>query len=98
MERPGAPDVLRLVEREASAPGQGEALVRHTVIGATRARQHRTGAIRSGVSRRLGMEACGVVEALGRTSPGSRSAIALHTRTRRPARTAGGDVCRRTGW
>jgi NADPH2:quinone reductase len=67
MERPGAPDVLRLVEREVSAPGPGEALVRHTVIGVNYIDvQHRTGRYPlPAYPAALGMEACGVIEALG---------------------------------
>ena len=67
MERPGAPDVLRIVEREAGAPAPGEALVRHSVVGVNYIDvQHRTGRYPlPAYPAALGMEACGVVEVLG---------------------------------
>ena len=63
----GAPDVLRIDEREAPSPGEGEIRVRHTAIGVNFIdTYHRTGlyplpALPSGI----GLEAAGVVEACG---------------------------------
>jgi NADPH2:quinone reductase len=69
MERPGAPDVLRVVEREAADPRLGEVLVRQTVLGVNYIDvQHRTGRYPlPEYPAAIGMEACGVVE---RTGPG----------------------------
>jgi NADPH2:quinone reductase len=63
----GGPEVLALEEVDVGAPGPGEALVRHTAIGLNFIdTYHRSGlyavdALPSG----LGMEAAGVIEALG---------------------------------
>ena len=84
MERPGAPDVLRLIERDIGAPGAGEALVRHTVIGVNYIDvQHRTGRYPlPAYPATIGMEGCGVVEALGSgvtgIGIGDRVAYACH--------------------
>ena len=82
MERPGAPDVLRPVEREVGAPAPGEVLLRHTVIGVNYIDvQQRSGRYPlPAYPAVLGMEACGVVEALGagvvELAPGDRVAYA----------------------
>jgi NADPH2:quinone reductase len=67
MERPGAPDVLHVVEREAGPPAPGEALVRHALVGVNYIDvQQRTGRYPlPAYPAVLGMEACGIVEALG---------------------------------
>jgi hypothetical protein len=58
MERPGAPDVRHIGEREAGAPAPGEALVRHGVNCVDV--QHRTARYPlPAYPAVLGMEACG---------------------------------------
>jgi NADPH2:quinone reductase len=81
-ERTGGPEVLRWEEVEVSAPGPGEALLRQTAIGVNFIDvYHRTGlypvpSFPSGI----GMEAVGVVEAIGpgvtEVSPADRVAYA----------------------
>ena len=67
MERPGAPEVLRVVARETAAPQPGEVLLRQTVLGVNYIDiQHRTGRYPlPAYPAAIGMEACGVVERLG---------------------------------
>jgi NADPH:quinone reductase len=78
----GGPDVLRYEEVELGAPGPGEALVRHTVIGLNFTDIHfRTGRYPlSGLPHVIGMEAAGIVEAVGAgvslVAPGDRVAYA----------------------
>lgn len=63
----GGPDVMRLEEVDVPSPGNGEAIVRHTAIGLNYIdTYHRSGlypvdSLPSG----LGMEAAGIVEAIG---------------------------------
>lgn len=84
MERPGAPDVLRLVEGSAAQPQRGEALLRQTVLGVNYIDvQHRTGRYPlPAYPAAIGMEACGVVERLGEgvadLAVGERVAYASH--------------------
>jgi len=62
----GGPDVLRFEETEIGAPGEGEALVRHTAIGLNFIdTYHRTGLYPMDFPGGLGTEAAGVVEAVG---------------------------------
>lgn len=67
MRSPGAPDVLELVTRELPAPGAGEALVRQTCAGVNYIDiQHRSGRYpQPAYPAGVGVEACGVVEAIG---------------------------------
>ncbi len=62
----GGPEVLRLVDAEAGAPFAGEARVRHTAIGVNFIdTYHRSGLYPLPLPSGLGMEAAGVVEAVG---------------------------------
>jgi NADPH:quinone reductase-like Zn-dependent oxidoreductase len=75
----GGPDVLRLEEVEVGAPGPGEARVRHVAVGLNYADTYfRTGLYPSPLPAGLGVEAAGVVEAVGdgvaHISPGDRVA------------------------
>jgi NADPH2:quinone reductase len=64
--RHGAPEVLQWVEVGAGAPGPGEALVRHTAIGLNFIdTYHRSGLYPLKLPSGLGVEAAGVVEAVG---------------------------------
>lgn len=65
--RNGGPEELRLEEVEVGAPGPGEALVRHTAIGVNFIDiHHRTGRYPStSFPVGIGMEAAGVIEAVG---------------------------------
>jgi len=62
----GGPEVLRLEQVEVGEPGQGQVLVRHTAIGVNFIdTYHRTGLYPVSLPATLGMEAAGVVEAVG---------------------------------
>jgi NADPH2:quinone reductase len=64
--QPGGPEVLVECELELPAPGPGEALVRHTAIGVNFIdTYHRSGLYPLPLPATLGMEAAGVIEALG---------------------------------
>lgn len=76
-ERAGGPDVLQLVTLDLPAPGPGEALVRHSVVGVNFIdTYHRSGLYPLPLPSGLGMEAAGVVEAVGagvsHVKPGDR--------------------------
>lgn len=78
---PGAPDVLCTETVSLSPPGPGEARVRHTAIGVNFIdTYHRTGLYPLELPAGLGMEAAGVVEAVGPdvtdVVPGQRVAYA----------------------
>jgi NADPH2:quinone reductase len=62
----GGPEVLKLEEVAVGAPGPGEARVRHTAIGLNYIdTYHRTGAYKVPLPSGIGLEAAGVVEAVG---------------------------------
>ena len=62
----GGPEVLRLDEISLPEPGQGQARVRHTAIGVNFIdTYHRTGLYKLPLPSGLGVEAAGVVEAVG---------------------------------
>ncbi len=66
-ERPGGPEVLRLVESRLEGPVAGEVRVRHTAIGVNFIDVYqRSGLYPLPLPSGLGMEAVGVVEAVGR--------------------------------
>jgi NADPH2:quinone reductase len=81
----GGPDVLRVERVEVGAPGPGEVRVRHSAIGLNFIdMHHRTGRYPSpSFPVTLGMEAAGVVEAVGagveEVAPGDRVAYAGET-------------------
>ena len=62
----GGPEVLVLEEVAVGAPGPGEARVRHTAIGLNFIdTYHRTGQYKLALPSGIGLEAAGVVEAVG---------------------------------
>jgi len=62
----GGPEVLALEEVTVGAPGPGEARVRHTAIGLNYIdTYHRTGQYKLALPSGIGLEAAGVVEAVG---------------------------------
>ena len=62
----GGPEVLRLEELALPEPGPGQARVRHTAIGVNFIdTYHRTGLYKLPLPSGLGVEAAGVVEAVG---------------------------------
>ena len=62
----GGPEVLRIEELPLPEPGPGQALVRHTAIGVNFIdTYHRTGLYKLPLPSGLGVEAAGVVEAVG---------------------------------
>jgi NADPH2:quinone reductase len=79
-DRPGGPEMMKVVEIEVPPPGSGELRVRHTAIGVNYIDiYHRTGLYPVPLpSGRLGLEAAGVVEAVGSSvkgfKPGDRVA------------------------
>jgi NADPH2:quinone reductase len=78
----GGPEVLRLDDVEAGEPGEGQARVRHAAIGVNFIdTYHRTGLYPLPLPSGLGVEAAGVVEAVGKgvvhVKEGDRVAYAL---------------------
>ena len=62
----GGPDVLKFEEVAVGAPGPGEARVRHTVIGLNYIdTYHRSGLYKLPLPAGIGLEAAGVVDAVG---------------------------------
>jgi NADPH2:quinone reductase len=79
---PGGPDQLKLVEVPVPTPGPGQALVKIAAIGVNYIDvYHRTGLYKSDIPISIGMEAAGVVEAVGpevkEVSVGDRVAYAM---------------------
>lgn len=77
----GGPEVMRLEDVDVGEPGPGEARVRHTAVGLNFIdTYHRTGLYAVSLPSGLGMEAAGVIEAVGEgvseLSPGQRVAYA----------------------
>lgn len=65
-EATGGPDVLRVCEAAVGEPGPGEVRVRHTVVGVNFIdTYHRSGVYPLPLPSGVGMEAAGVVEAVG---------------------------------
>jgi NADPH2:quinone reductase len=66
IERTGGPEVMQLAEVAVGDPGPGEARVRHTAIGVNFIdTYHRSGLYPLALPSGLGVEAAGVVEAVG---------------------------------
>jgi NADPH2:quinone reductase len=66
IDAPGGPEALRLTEREVGAPGPGEVLIRHKAVGLNYIDvYHRTGLYPLPLPHVLGVEASGVIEAVG---------------------------------
>jgi NADPH:quinone reductase len=81
VHKPGGPEELRYEPIEIGEPGEGEARVRHTAIGLNFTDiHHRTGRYPLPLPHVIGMEAAGVVEAVGEgvteVKPGDRVAYA----------------------
>ncbi|MBC7133855.1 MAG: quinone oxidoreductase [Roseovarius sp.] len=81
IEETGGPEVLKLVEREVGAPGPGEIRIRHEACGLNFIDVYqRTGLYPLTLPHALGMEAAGVIEAVGEgvthLKPGDRAAYA----------------------
>jgi len=81
MHSTGGPEVLRLEDVEVGEPGTGEARVRHTAIGLNFIdTYHRSGLYPLALPATPGMEAAGMVEAVGEgvteVEPGDRVAYA----------------------
>jgi NADPH:quinone reductase len=81
IERHGGPEVLQWRERPMGEPGPGEARVRHTAVGLNYLdTYHRSGLYPLRLPSGLGVEAAGVIEALGPgvegLKPGDRVAYA----------------------
>ena len=66
IEAPGGSDALKLVDTPLSAPGEGEILIRHKACGLNFIDIYqRTGLYPLALPHALGMEAAGIVEAVG---------------------------------
>lgn len=81
MENHGGPEVLQLADRPLASPGPGEILIRHRAIGLNFIDCYqRSGLYPMKLPAALGMEAAGVVEAVGEgvthLQPGMRAAYA----------------------
>ena len=82
-DKVGGPEVLKLVELSLPAPGPGEVLLRQTAVGLNYIdTYHRTGLYPVPLPSGLGIEAAGVIEAVGpgvSLSPGTRVAYCSGT-------------------
>src|SRR5690606_2394096 len=81
IERNGGPEVMALVDAPERAPGAGEVRVSHEAIGVNFIDvYHRTGLYKNPLPTGLGLEAAGIVDAVGagvaRFKPGDRIAYA----------------------
>ena len=81
IEETGGPEVLKIVDCEIGEPGPGEIRIRHEAIGLNFIDcYHRSGLYPMKLPVALGMEAAGVVEAVGdgvsHLKPGDRAAYA----------------------
>lgn len=83
IEEFGGPEKLKIVERELGTPGPGEILILHKTVGLNYIDIYqRTGLYPNKLPLTLGMEAAGIVEAVGdgvtHLKPGDRAAYASH--------------------
>ena len=81
IEKPGGPEEFRIVERKIGIPGPGEVRIAHTAIGLNFIDVYqRSGLYPLEMPHALGMEAAGVIEAVGEgvthLKPGDRAAYA----------------------
>ncbi len=81
IEEPGGPEQFRIVDREVGAPGPGQIRIRHEACGLNFIDVYqRTGLYPLEMPHALGMEAAGIVEAVGEgvthLKPGDRAAYA----------------------
>ncbi|MEM1433587.1 MAG: quinone oxidoreductase [Pseudomonadota bacterium] len=66
MYEAGGPEVMRFEDAEPVAPAPGQALIRHTAVGLNYIdTYHRSGLYKLPLPTRLGVEAAGIVEAVG---------------------------------
>lgn len=66
ISEPGGPGVMQLVDVDLAAPGPGQVQIRHTAVGLNYIdTYHRSGLYPLAMPSGLGLEAAGVVEALG---------------------------------
>ncbi|WP_247646453.1 quinone oxidoreductase [Deefgea sp. CFH1-16] len=66
IEQQGGPEVMQLLTAELPPPGAGEVLLKHLAIGLNFIdTYHRSGLYPVSLPSGLGLEACGVIEALG---------------------------------
>ena len=84
IHRHGGPEVLQLESAQLPPPGEGEVLVRHEAVGVNLIdTYHRAGVYPLPLPSGLGMEAAGVVEAVGpgvtTVQPGARVAYVANT-------------------
>ena len=95
----GGPEVLRCEEVEVGSPAAGEAVVRHTAVGLNFIdTYHRTGLYPLPLPATLGMEAAGVVEAVGTGVDVVRRASGSRTPADRSAPTPSAACSPRTVW
>lgn len=74
IDRTGGPEEMRLVETDPSPPGRGEVRIRHTAVGLNYIdTYHRSGLYPVPLPSGLGLEAAGVVEALGEGTKGFKA-------------------------
>ncbi|WP_127900979.1 quinone oxidoreductase family protein [Solirhodobacter olei] len=83
IEETGGPEKLKIVDRPLGTPGPGEILIRHNAIGLNFIEVYqRTGLYKNPLPLTMGMEASGVVEAVGEgvthLKPGDRAAYAAN--------------------
>ncbi len=73
VHKPGGPEAMVYEDVEVGQPGEGQLLIRHTAIGVNYIDiYHRTGAYPLALPSSIGMEGCGVVEAVGPGATGFR--------------------------
>ena len=66
IEAPGGPEAMTLVDREVGEPGPGEVRIRHAACGLNFIDVYqRTGLYKLPLPAALGMEAAGIIEAVG---------------------------------
>ena len=79
IETAGGPENLKLVDREVGAPGPGEIRIRHEACGLNFIDVYqRAGLYPLELPHALGMEAAGVVEAVGEGVEGFKVGAFLH--------------------
>ena len=81
IDRPGGPEEMKIVDVQVGAPGPGEIRIRHKAVGLNFIDVYqRTGLYPFAMPLQLGMEAAGIVEAVGEgvthLAPGDRAAYA----------------------
>ncbi|SLN73561.1 Quinone oxidoreductase 1 [Roseivivax jejudonensis] len=81
IEQTGGPEVLKVVDRDVGAPGPGEIRIRHEACGLNFIDTYqRSGLYKLDLPHALGMEAAGIVDAVGEgvthLAPGDRAAYA----------------------